>query len=182
MRKAELWQSRHRARKIARRSVRKHSGDRPHASKRLCGGDYRRAMTKGRAHRGSRAQATLAIMAMLLFLLQSLSSAVAASRLGTGELGHRAGASASLTEGLCATRGETPGPAERHELHAKCCAICCQSRDQDELRLVVPSRADRRSVRAPVSLARIAHLVRGPPKDRAPGRISRAPRAPPFVS
>lgn len=39
MRKAELWQSRHRARKIVRCFIRKHSGDRPHASKRMCGGD-----------------------------------------------------------------------------------------------------------------------------------------------
>lgn len=182
MRKAELWQSRHRAPKIARGSIRKHSGDRPHASKRPCGGDYRRAMTKGRAHRGSRAQATLAITAMLLFLLQSFSSAVAASRLGTGGPGHHAGASGSLTEDLCAARGEPGGPAERHELHVKCCAICCQSRDQDELRLVAPSRADRRSVRAPASPARIAHQAPGPPKDSAPGRHSRAPRAPPLVS
>ncbi|HEY8262092.1 MAG TPA: hypothetical protein VIG55_12840 [Methylosinus sp.] len=119
---------------------------------------------------------------MLLFLLQSLSSAVAASRLGTGEPGHRAGASAALTKGLCAARGEPHGPAERHELHAKCCAICCQSRDQDELRLMAPSLADRRSVRAPVSTARIAHQAPGPPKDGSPGRLSRAPRAPPFVS
>jgi hypothetical protein len=182
MRKAELWQSRHRALKIACDSIRKHSGDHPRASKRRCGGGYCRTMTKGRAHRGSWAQATLAVATMLLFLLQSFSSAVAASRLGAGEPGHRAGASASLAKGLCAARGESRDPTERHELHAKCCAICCQSRDQDELRLMAPSRADRRSVRAPVSPARIAHLAPGPPKESAPGRLSRAPRAPPFVS